>query len=1105
MYFFKFLVLLFFGLLTSNQISAQEEDKQYLSLSFHEIDSIMMPKFNSSKYMDGVSLTYDILPKQTTRTNTPKDSIQGKILAWRSFFYDYLANYNEAIHSLEEAIKIIETTLGKEHSYYAQLLINLASLHQTIGNFNQALSLYLQAKDIQEKVFGSDHPDFATSLNNLAILYQKMGDFDKALSLLVQAKDIREKVFGSDHPDFAHSLNNLSSLHQKMGNFDKALPLLVQTKDIFQKSIGSDHPDFALSLKNLAVLYFNMGNFDKALPLYLQANDIYEKVFGNDHPNFAHSLSSLAILHSTMGNFDKALPLYLQVNDIYEKVFGNDHPDFAKALNSLAILHSNMGNVDKALPLYLQAKEIRKKVFGKEHIDFAASLNNLANTHTKMGNFDQALPLYLQAKDIEEKVLGIEHPSFAQSLHNLAILHQKMENFDKALPLLLEAKDIYERTFGIEHSDFAQALNNLAGLHTEMGNFDKAWEYLLQAISNLSSTPISSDLNNKYLNSLLQASYRSNLHLEKMNATLRITYDLLNKDSSITNKTKIQILLADLAIELLTKLQKRLSNEKDKLRLLAQSNSWVQKSLKHFNPIKHSSKAFKLADQNKSVLLLQATKSEAAYQLGNLPDSLVWRDKKILKKQSQLQAKLVEKRPKLEIDSLRDELNHVNQDIDDFVRMIKKEYPRYHHLKYQQVTTKLTDIQMLLEDNTALLEYVISDSVVHIFFVDKTQVQWVKSLVPKKELKQRIKALHHALSDYNIITRNNKLAYGEYTVQAHWFYLNLVAPILKDKKDIQNLILITDGELGHLPFETFLVKQAPQQITDYQQLHYLMNDYNISYNYSATLWQENIKAPAPTNNGQVLALAANYDIKLDSSMLDIRLPTDQWVRKTLKHLPAAHKEVETLQEKYQGFFAFDTLASEKMVKEKAPNYAILHFATHGILDNKKPILSSLAFSEDNDSIESNFWQAHEISKIQLNANLVVLSACETGYGKFEKGNGIASLARAFMYAGASALIVSLWQVNDYATSEIMKNLYDNLANGMKKDEALRQAKLQYIKSTEGILAHPAFWSPFIQMGNTESVSIRKKGDVTPWIMAGLIALFLLGGLFLMSRHKKELA
>jgi len=336
---------------------------------------------------------------------------------------------------------------------------------------------------------------------------------------------------------------------------------------------------------------------------------------------------------------------------------------------------------------------------------------------------------------------------------------------------------------------------------------------------------------------------------------------------------------------------------------------------------------------------------------------------------------------------------------------------------------------------------------------------------------------------------------------AHWFYKKLLTPVLKDQTGVKNLIIVTDGELGHLPFETFLVEQAPQQVTPYKNLYYLIQDYTISYNYSATLWQENKEAHKSKNNGQLLAVAANYDLELDSSMMDLRLPTDQWLREHLNSLPAARKEVETLQEQFQGFFAFDSLASEKTVKAKAADYAVLHFAVHGILDKKRPVLSSLAFSEDNDSLESNFWQAHEISKLPLNANLVVLSACETGYGKFETGNGIASLARAFMYAGASSLIVSLWQVNDQTTSRIMQILYQNLADGQEIDEALRQAKLDYIQSAKGITAHPAFWSPFIQIGKTEPVAIKTKGRLWPWLLGGGIVLLLGLGVALVRRNR----
>ena len=287
-----------------------------------------------------------------------------------------------------------------------------------------------------------------------------------------------------------------------------------------------------------------------------------------------------------------------------------------------------------------------------------------------------------------------------------------------------------------------------------------------------------------------------------------------------------------------------------------------------------------------------------------------------------------------------------------------------------------------------------------------------------------------------------------------------------------------------------------------------MSDYKISYNYSATLWKENKETTVKRkNNNQILGMSANYRIGLDSSVMKIRLPTYQEMRALLTDLPSAKKEVKLLAEKFQGHFLFDKQSSERFFKEKAADFAVIHLAMHGLLNNQGQILSSLAFTEDSDSNQNNFLHAYEISKMELNADLVVLSACETGYGKFEKGNGIASLARAFMYAGAPSLVVSLWQVNDASTAIIMQSFYEYLAQGKTKSGALRQAKLDYLKEAEGIKAHPAFWSAFIQLGNNAPIKLQRKLFIIRYkfeIIGGVIMALLLLGYVCKRRQKKQL-
>jgi len=1091
----KFLVL--FLLITSYSFAQNSNDLNYL-----EVDSLLNTYEKNKEYEKGLELSI-----AASQKSGKQDSLSGEYSEWVAYFFELKGDSEKAVEYYNKTLKIFENSIGKETIRYTTAINALGYFHYYSGSYNSALELFTQSNKIQEKVLGAEHPDFAQSLSDLAVLYKKVGDFDKALALNLQAKNIKEKVLGSDAPDLAQTLNNLGLLHQSMGNLNLALPLYIRAKEIYEKALGKEDPSYATSLNSLAFLYYSMGYWDEALPLFIQGKNIQEKSLGKEHPYVTQALNNVAVLHQKMGNDNQALPLYIQVKNIREKVLGKEHPDIATSNNNLASLYEKLGKVDKALLLYIQSKNILEKTVGKEHLDYALTINNLALLYKNKGDYVSALPLFIQSKNIREKVLGKEHPNFAASLNNLAFLYESMGKYDLALPFFLQSKTIKENVLGKEHPEYSEALNNLAALYENMNRYDLAWKYLEEVIHSCSGNKMSWNISDVWADSLKQANYTSNRHLEVAVISLGHTFNLLAKDNTVVNVTPKQVIVAELAIELLSRLRSQVSNEKDKLRTLSQSSKWLQKSLKILNPIENHKKGFLLADQQKSVLLLQATKSETAYRLGALPDSLVWQEKKLIKMQNQLEAKLLERRSKEEKNKLLNKLNQVNEDIHFLEKTIENEHPNYYQLKHQLVDVKIDEVQALLDDKTALLEYVISDSILHIFLIDESEVRWVQQAVDIKDLKSNIKRLHNVLSDYSTLSKEEE-SYRKYTELAYWFYQNTIEPVIKGSSGIENLIIVSDGELGHLPFESFLVEQANQSLTDYNKLHYLVNDFNISYNYSANLWKENTELPLAANSkasvrdaGLILAVAPNYDIKLDSSKMDLRLPTTQNLRKSLKPLPAARKEIEGLQNQFEGLFLFDEAANEKTIKEKTVDYAILHFATHGILDAKRPVLSSLAFTEDGDSLESNIWQAYEISKTQLNANLVVLSACETGYGRFEQGNGIASLARAFMYAGAPSLIVSLWQVNDFATAAIMKNLYNNLADGMRKDEALRQAKLKYMKEAKGFAAHPAFWSPFIQMGNTQPIYIARKGTSKVWWSVGLVAFLLLGGLILTKKRK----
>jgi CHAT domain-containing protein len=196
-------------------------------------------------------------------------------------------------------------------------------------------------------------------------------------------------------------------------------------------------------------------------------------------------------------------------------------------------------------------------------------------------------------------------------------------------------------------------------------------------------------------------------------------------------------------------------------------------------------------------------------------------------------------------------------------------------------------------------------------------------------------------------------------------------------------------------------------------------------------------------------------------------------------------------------------ASEKAFKEEASEYRVLHLATHFLSDDRQPLYSKIVLSQEDDAQEDGYLQTYEIFNTQLNADLVVLSACNTGLGKLSRGEGLVGMSRAFLYAGVPSLVVSLWSVDDESTSILMESFYLHLSEGLSKKQALRRAKLDYLETARGNKRDPFYWAPFILVGDWSPVAgLRDSGrSMTMWI-AVVIALLVVGALAAFSKWRR---
>ncbi len=857
---------------------------------------------------------------------------------------------------------------------------------------------------------------------------------------------------------------------------------------------------YAQALKNLANLYADLEQADDAEPLYRQALDLHSKYQRRQTRPYADCITDFASLLQENAQYQQAELLYREAITIYKKLRLDNHPQYATILNNMGIMYRKTNREAEAEALYKKTLDIDRRNYGENHPYYANTLTSLAALYNNQKRYAESETLFRQALEIHRKTVGEKHPYYLRSLANLAMFFMSTGELQQAQTTMLQANASYLSVFGERNGNYLRTLNGLAEIHLQRrqtADSATAANYALQSlrlnwgIDTLAPNPT--------------------LWADSLASTPPVSIELLISSLSILSnihqqQPQTQLTLSEISISALEQTRHSFSSESDKLVALQLSHNWTLKGIEASEQMRNPQKGFLFAEQSKSVLLAENLRRSRAHQFGELPDSLAQKEQTLLQRHKQLYAATLENRSLRERDSLRALLNALNLQIADFKKQIETQYPRYAALQYESPSPSIAEFQRYLGSSSAILQFFISENGCYLYYLDANSVECYPLGISADSLERQIKRLHTALSDFALLNDQPQASYSLYTTTAHWCYQHLLAKALKAHPDKTQLIIIPDGGIAHLPFEALLVLPAPAELSNYADLPYLLRTHRISYNYSAGLWRENSSnARSQKNNGQLLAIAANYEMPRDSGLGFLRLPSHLSLRRSLRPLKAARKEVERLAETYMGTFLFDSAASEGNFKKIAADYAILHLAMHGILDEEQPLLSSLAFSEQGDSSENNFLQAYEISQLQLRAELVVLSACETGYGRFERGNGTASLARAFMYAGVPSMLVSLWAVNDGTTSMLMELFYAQLATGIHKDEALQKAKLQYLQQTKGIAAAPAFWAAFVQIGDARPLKLQQKPAIA---RSGYLWYTLAGGatlaaLWWLTRKKRS--
>jgi CHAT domain-containing protein/Tfp pilus assembly protein PilF len=795
------------------------------------------------------------------------------------------------------------------------------------------------------------------------------------------------------------------------------------------------------------LLYLSQGRNDLALETFQKVINEFDQQNKGNSLDAAQALSDLGLTFINTGKYTQAEEQLQEALTLRQNQLPESHELIAASYNDLGLVFSFQADNDKALDFYEKALKIYKKIHGNEHPKIAIATTNIGIAYRNLELYGDAINDFETALKIWENIYPNAHPAKGFVLSNLAQTYLKMGDQKAALGYYDRALKIYQESYGKKHPDIAGVMNAIGNIKAATNHFDEALKYYQQAL-NANVNNFNGD--NLNTNPKLEGYYNGNVLLYsllfKAEALEARYYGKTLKLSELTSALQA-LHLCDTLID---NLRKQITSEGDKIALGIIANEVYaggvrvayNAGLNALKKKKYFEDAFYFAEKSKSAVLLEAIVDAEAKSFAGIPSSL-FEEEKNLKSAIALCTQKLAQKPGIEEEKyLRETSFNLNKSYEAFTRKLEKEFPEYFNLKFNTASPSTRQLQSLLDTESALISYFSDDKNkrLYIFLIGQNKFKIYDHSLPA-EFDKYITGLRNSLffNDQKIFMATSAKLY------------KLLMP--KISSNIKDLIILPTGRLSIIPFETLLTSNVKASLS-YKELPYLLKDYNIHYEFSAGLMLQKSKHKQTKGTPSIFLCA----------------PVNFPEKDNLNELPGTASEVNEISNLFAGENIEKALylkqeANEKLVKSGAlKDFGLVHFATHGIVDEKNPELSRI-YLQDAEAEDGNLF-AGEIYNLQLDANLVTLSACQTGLGKISKGEGVIGLSRALTYAGAKNIIVSFWSVADQSTAMLMKTFYQNLLkNSMPYNfsKNLRDAKLSLMDNVQ--YAAPYYWAPFILIGN----------------------------------------
>jgi len=822
--------------------------------------------------------------------------------------------------------------------------------------------------------------------------------------------------------------------------------------------------------------YNNLGLVKKSIGLYSEALEYYDKAESlsvgskNNLLNLAGIYINKSRIYTFRKTFSTATEFLEKAIRVYQKIEIQDNTlqsRISTAYLNLGIVYYESANYNKALENLEES--LRLKIRYKLP-EIELTYLNLAKTFAKIGDFKKADDYFTMSINSMKSQFGEDYFKMAEIFFDYGLFLRTTGNYDESIKINHKALSICRKNYGEKHPYISLSLRNLGDYYLYISNYDSALYYfqrsLISIVNGFSETNINK---NPSLDSVI-LNVELLITLRKKSETLDLLADQQSESKIKISTLNNSLQTIDLALQLIDRIRNDYLTEESRM-YLAENEKETYLSAVHVagslykmtGESSYIGRMYGITCKAKAAVLRDEITENELLSASGIPDS-------INEKQTSLSANIaaynnliLEESQKTNPDSSKlslwkDALFDMNREMENVSEEINSKYPAIRELLQKTEPLTLDDIQKHLHSNETIVDYLLSNQyregkrALYTFIISGKSIDFRLSFIDSLFMQNAEIIRDHGMPHHH------EDEFRKYTGALDFMYKNLIVPV-EETFAGNRLIIIPDEEIAWLPFEAFVKDVPARDQADYEQLQYLIRDYTFSYSYSSSLAFSRSKRPG--RGVKVFAFLPDYgsnNISADVS----------------GELPGAEKEIGSISGRFRGKCYSGGEATEANFRIAVREPAIFHLAMHSVADTVNSKYSWLAFDTGTDTLEDGRLYNYEISLMRIKSPMVVLSACNSGTGTLYHGEGLMSIARSFILAGASSVVRTSWEINDETSAKIITGFYNNLSRGMHKNEALRRAKLDYLANSSPSLSDPWYWAAYEVLGDNTPVAGNKK-------------------------------